>query len=67
MKRSVIFSLLFISVQSYASGMVPETSVLLIDAEKGEASMNVRNTDSRPALLYTNIVDLPESDKGVRG
>lgn len=66
MKRSIIYSLLFISVQSYASGMVPETSVLLIDADKGEASMNVRNTDSRPALLYTNIVDLPESDKGVR-
>jgi len=66
MKRSVILSLLFISVQVYASGMVPETSVLLIDAEKGEASMNVTNTDSRPALLYTNIVDLPESDKSVR-
>ena len=66
MKRSVLFSLLFVSVQIYASGMVPETSVLLIDAEKGEASMNVTNTDSRPALLYTNIVDLPESDKSVR-
>jgi len=46
--------------------MVPETSVLLVDAHKGEASMNVTNTDKNPALLYTNIVDLPESNKSVR-
>jgi P pilus assembly chaperone PapD len=66
MKRSVILSLLFLSVQVYASGMLPETSVLLVDADKGEASMNVTNTDSYPALLFTNIVDLPESNKSVR-
>lgn len=66
MKRSVIFSLLFLSMQVCATGMVPETSVLLVDAEKGEASMNITNTDSAPALLYTNIVDLPESNKAVR-
>ncbi|HCN98337.1 fimbria/pilus chaperone family protein [Leclercia adecarboxylata] len=66
MKRSVIFSLLFLSIQVYAAGMVPETSVLLVNAEKGEASMNITNTDAVPALLYTNIVDLPESNKGVR-
>ncbi len=28
--------------------------------------MNVKNTDSQPALLYTNIVDLPDSDKSIR-
>lgn len=66
MKRSVIISLLFFSVQAFATGMVPETSVLLVDAMKGEASMNITNTDSKPALLYTNIVDLPESNKSVR-
>ncbi|TLU66578.1 fimbrial chaperone protein [Enterobacter sp. MF024] len=66
MKRSVILSLLILSGQVFASGMLPETSVLLVDAEKGEASMNVTNTDSGPALLYTTIVDLPESDKTVR-
>lgn len=65
MKRSVIFSLLFISAGACATGMVPETSVLLVDANKGEASMNVTNTDPKPALLYTNIVDLPESNKSV--
>lgn len=66
MKSSVIISLLFFSVQAFATGMVPETSVLLVDAMKGEATMNITNTDSKPALLYTNIVDLPESNKSVR-
>lgn len=57
---------LFYSVNGFATGMVPETSVLLVDAKNGEASMNVTNTDSLPSLLYTNIVDLPDSDKSVR-
>lgn len=46
--------------------MVPETSILLVDAQKGEASMNVTNTDSFPVLLYSNIVELPDGDKSVR-
>lgn len=66
MKRSVIFSLLFVSLNVWSAGMVPETSVLLVYADKGEASMNVTNTDAKPELLYTTIVDLPESDKSVR-
>lgn len=66
MKSSVLFSLLFFSIQSWATGMVPETSVLLVDTGKGEASMNVTNTDLKPALLFTNVVDLPESDKSIR-
>lgn len=66
MKRSVVFSLLFFSGYIFATGMVPETSVLLVDVDKGEASINVTNTDSTPALLYTNVVDLPESDKNIR-
>lgn len=66
MKRSILFSLLFISKSILATGMVPETSVLLVNAEKGEASINVTNTDATPALLYTTIVDLPESDKNIR-
>ncbi|WP_442910821.1 fimbria/pilus chaperone family protein [Kluyvera sp. CHPC 1.251] len=57
---------MFYSINSFATGMVPETSVLLVDAGKGEASMNVTNTDSSPSLLYTNIVALPDSDKSVR-
>lgn len=66
MKPSVVLSLLFFSINVFASGMQPETSVLLVNAGKGEASMNITNTDPAPALLYTSIVNLPESDKSVR-
>lgn len=65
MKRISILPLILLSAQVWATGMVPETSVLLVDAQKGEASMSVTNTDPKPALLYTNIVDLPESNKSV--
>jgi len=40
---------------THATGMVPETTVLLIDEEKGGASMNVKNTDNKAALLYTTV------------
>lgn len=38
-----------------ATGMVPETTTLLIEEEKGGASMNVKNTDNKAALLYTTV------------
>ncbi|WPM84683.1 fimbria/pilus chaperone family protein [Apirhabdus apintestini] len=42
-----------------ASGMVPETSVVIVEASEGEASMNITNTDPQPLLLVTSIKDLP--------
>jgi len=48
-----------------ATGMVPETSLLLINEQDKGANLNVKNTDNQPSLLYANIVDLPD-DKGVR-
>lgn len=57
----LIFSLHCLSAN--AMGFVPETSMLFIDeADKG-ASMNLKNTDINPQLLYTSITDLPD-DKG---
>ena len=58
--------LLFCSIRCFASGMVPETTVLLVDEGKGEASMNITNTDSSPALLYTRITELPGSKSTTR-
>ncbi|WP_229333745.1 fimbria/pilus chaperone family protein [Ewingella americana] len=43
---------------SHATGMVPETSVLLIDEAEGGGSMNVKNTDDKAALLYTTIQEI---------
>ncbi|QLK62939.1 fimbria/pilus periplasmic chaperone [Enterobacteriaceae bacterium Kacie_13] len=50
---------------SHATGMVPETTVLLIDEAEGGGSMNVKNTDDKAALLYTTIQETDgSSNKG---
>lgn len=46
------------SPTAHATGMTPEFSVLLINAEDNGASMNVKNTDDKAALLYTTITDI---------
>jgi P pilus assembly chaperone PapD len=43
-----------------ADGMLPETSVVIVYEEKGEAAVNVRNSDSRPSLLHVTLQDIPE-------
>lgn len=66
MKKTLLLSLLILTTRAYASGMVPETSVLLVDEQKGEVSMNLTNSDPHPSLLYTKVVDLADSDKSIR-
>lgn len=58
----LLFSALF--AQAYAAGMVPETTLLVIEESTHSGTMNVKNTDTFPALIYTIIVDLPD-DTGV--
>lgn len=62
-----LFVLLFVlkATSAMATGMVPETSLLLINEQDKGATLNVKNTDDHPSLLYTSIVDLP-GDKGPR-
>jgi P pilus assembly chaperone PapD len=43
-----------------ASGMLPETSVVIINEADGESTMNVKNTDPAATLLHTSIQHLPE-------
>jgi len=43
-----------------ADGMLPETSVVIVYEEKGEAAVNVRNSDTRPSLLHVTLQDIPE-------
>ncbi|MCU6669792.1 fimbria/pilus chaperone family protein [Enterobacteriaceae bacterium H4N4] len=66
MRRNILLFLSVISTQCLANGMQPETSVLLVNESKGEAGMNVINTDNYPSLLYTKIVDVAGSNKSVR-
>lgn len=47
---------------AHAAGMVPQTPVLVVEEGAGEAVMNVRNTDTRPALLHTTVENVEDSD-----
>lgn len=48
-----------------ADGMLPETSLLIIDEANHSGVMNLRNTDTVPLLMYTTITDLPD-DTGTK-
>ncbi|EKT1613049.1 fimbria/pilus periplasmic chaperone [Salmonella enterica] len=52
-------------MQAHAAGMVPETTLLVIDESTHSGMMNIKNTDNYPALLYTSIIDLPD-DTGIK-
>ncbi|MXP57130.1 fimbria/pilus chaperone family protein [Pantoea sp. Taur] len=46
----------------FASGMVPEAPITVIDQAIGEATMNVLNTDSTPLLLVTNLQNIDDDN-----
>lgn len=48
---------------AHAAGMVPQTPVLVVDEGIGEATMNVRNTETRPALLHTTVENIEPHDQ----
>ncbi|KAF1028743.1 MAG: putative fimbrial chaperone YraI [Pseudomonas sp.] len=52
-------ALLFANL-AMADGMVPDTSVVIVNEADGEASVSVTNTDTQLALLHTTLEDIPE-------
>ncbi|MGF6556705.1 P pilus assembly chaperone PapD [Pseudomonas sp. S30_BP2TU TE3576] len=54
---------LFLVQNAQGAGMVPETPVLVVDQALGEATLNVRNTDNHPALLYSSIEHIAEDNE----
>ena len=47
------------SFVAQATGMLPDTPLLVISEADGTAQMGLRNTDNEPLLLHTTIIDLP--------
>lgn len=45
-----------------ASGMVPSSAVVIVEASDGEGAINLQNTDAFPLLLLTTLQDI-EQDK----
>ena len=43
-----------------ADGMLPETTVVVLYEEQGEATINIKNTDAAPALLHSVVQNVPE-------
>jgi len=50
----------FASTYAFAAGMLPETTVIILNEADGETSLNVKNTDPQAALLYSRIENIPE-------
>ncbi|NWD23471.1 fimbria/pilus periplasmic chaperone [Pseudomonas yamanorum] len=49
-----------LSARAHADGMVPDTSVVIVNEADGEASVSVTNTDGKLALLHVTLEDVPE-------
>ncbi|KHN51565.1 fimbria/pilus chaperone family protein [Pectobacterium fontis] len=47
---------------AHATGMLPESSVVIVEEDDGEGAINLNNTDTFPVLLLTTLQDI-EQDK----
>ncbi|WP_277761040.1 fimbria/pilus chaperone family protein [Pseudomonas sp. A34-9] len=70
MKFSPIFkagaaALWLASTGAHATGVVPETSVVIVEQDDGEGAINVQNTDAFPVLLLTTLIDIPEDPESL--
>ncbi|WP_447776812.1 fimbria/pilus chaperone family protein [Pseudomonas chlororaphis] len=50
---------------SQAAGMVPESTVVLVNVADGEGTMNVTNSDDKAMLLYTSLENLPGDEESL--
>ena len=50
---------------AHADGMVPETSVVIVNEADGEATIRVTNTDAQVALLHVALENIPEDDENL--
>lgn len=59
-RRLCLGALALLCGPALADGMVPDTSVVIVNEADGEASVSVTNTDSKLALLHVTLEDIPE-------
>lgn len=51
---------LYFASFAMADGMLPETTLIVLYEEQGEATINIKNTDAAPALLHSVVENVPE-------
>lgn len=56
---------LCLSYASLADGMIPQTSVVIVDEALGEASITVSNSDPSAALLQVTLENVPEDSEAL--
>ena len=56
---------LLASLTASATGMVPETSVVIVEQSDGEGAINLKNTDDVPMLLLTNLQNIPDDSEAL--
>jgi P pilus assembly chaperone PapD len=54
---------LLLSAQIQADGMVPDTSVVIVNEADGEASVSVTNTDASLALMHVTLENIAEDNE----
>ncbi|QIU88495.1 fimbria/pilus chaperone family protein [Yokenella regensburgei] len=59
---AAVAALWLLSAAAQATGVLPESSIVIVEESDGEGAMNLLNTDSYPVLLLTTLVDI-ERDK----
>ncbi|WP_300727218.1 fimbria/pilus chaperone family protein [Pseudomonas sp.] len=55
-----VSAFLFTPLYVQATGMVPETSVVIVEEGDGEGSINIKNTDDTPVMLLTSLAYIAE-------
>lgn len=58
-------ALLLLSTGARATGMLPETSVVIIEQSDGEGAINLQNTDSFPVLLLTTLKNINDDTENL--
>ncbi len=60
LRGAVLLLMAFVFQSVHASGMTPDTTIVLVKVADGEGSINITNTHPSAALLYTSLANITE-------
>lgn len=61
--RAALYLSGLVGGSAMAAGMQPETTVVILYEEHGEATINLTNTDAGPTLLHSKVEHIPEDSE----
>ncbi|MDR7341624.1 P pilus assembly chaperone PapD [Pantoea alhagi] len=60
---AAIIALMLLSTSALATGIQPETSVVIVEESDGEGAINLKNDDPFPLLLLTTLQDVEQQQE----